>query len=886
MPELPMSQVSARIARSNAQQLNPNLNPDAFGAGIGRAVQGLGRTVQQVGGDLAQIGERKRKEKIANAVAQADFTPKEVETRMEVGPDAAGYRDSVLAKYDEWVEEQANAFEGDDMARMELRRSLLAERNNVSSRGALYEEAKGVEASKLQADASLFSVRNKVVQDPSQYEKYKADGLAVLETRPGMTAGQKAAMNQQFTQDLARARFTGMIEQATSAEELDQIRADLEDPKADWSSEFNPTDYDWVSNAIDTTKKSMLNLADSNARAAITTLDERNNGLANIPEDEMRLVAQEVRKSRDPIITAKFARIVRDQQYIKLYKGASPAELQSAIKSAGGVDYPGLTPEFSTAVNIATQRFDVDAGYLGPLIQRESAGDPNAKAATSSATGLTQFTDGTFLGLVKDPRNAARMGIDVAGKSDAEILELRKDPDISIMAAAAYGEANKRYLENTLGRNVNNAEVYMAHFLGPQGAAELLNAMKTNPSGAAATVLPKAAAANHNVFFKDNNKPKSVNEVYNEISRTFTADPSQVQYGDAKTLGAIQAETEKQLDTDPMKFAQESGKFDVQDLTTPESYALRGNTARAAANYYTIPQDEFKPLTGPEVDQIATKIASGTTDEALAIMANIQGMGGEIAQAAFKQIGEKDKVYAYAAGLASEGGSVPAASDVIRGRKRLEDNPAIKQTLGEDTGEVSNMFNKITGGSLFDVAADQRQAIQDAALAHYAETYLSRGGTGLNEAKFAESVNAVMGGTTGAPVLANVNGAPTVLPPGVTGDAMNTALDNMAIEDWIALSPQKTAPMYATGEIADPSELANEAQLRSVGGGQYKVMLDDGTFLTTGLYSTTGRLEAFLVAPTAQQIAEIAARSTTVAPGQQPAFADDQFGFANPRFGQ
>lgn len=866
MPELPMSSVSARIARSNGSRLNPNLNPDAFGAGVGRAVQEAGAAVGDLASGLQDYNTRKQKEKLANAIAQSDFTPKEVEARTEVGPDAAGYRDSVLAKYDDWVEEQANAFKGDDLARMELRRTLLAERNNVSSRAALYEEAKGTEASKLEADASLYSVRNKVVQDPSQYDKYKKDGIAVLDARPGMTLGQKAAMKQQFTQDVARARFTGMIEQATSAEELDQIRADLEDPKKNWASEFNPTDYDWVSNAIDTTKSSLLNLADSNARAAITTLDERNNGLVNIPEDEMRLAAQEVRKSRDPIITAKFARIVRDQQYIKLYKGASPAELQAAITNAGGKQYPGLTPEYSTAVNIATQRFDVDAGFLGPLIQRESGGDPNAEAATSSATGLTQFTDGTFLDLVKDPRNAARMGIDVAGKSDAEILALRKDPDIAIMAAAAYGEQNRTYLESRLGRNVSNAELYMAHFLGPQGAEKLLSAMKTDPSGSAAAVVPQAAASNHSIFYHAKGKAKSVVEVYNEIARTFSADPSQVQYGDTKTLGDIQTATEKALDTDPMKFAQESGKFDVQPLTDPQSYALRGNTARSAANYYTIPEDDFKPLTGPEVDQIATKIATGTTDDALAIMANIQGMGGKIAQAAFKQIGEKDKVYAYAAGLASEGGSVPAASDVIRGRKRLEDNPALKQSLGEDTGEVSNMFTKITGGALMDVAPDQRQAIQDAALAHYAETYLARGGTGLDEQKLTESVNAVMGGTSGAPVLASVNGAPTVLPPGITGDAMNSALDSMAIEDWIALSPQKTAPMYITGEIADPRDLADEAQLRSVGGGQYKVMLDDGSFLTTGVYSSAGRLEAFLVAPTAPQIAQIVGRRAAPKP--------------------
>ena len=891
MPQLPVPSVSARIARSNASRYSNSADPNAFGAGVGRAVSALGGQIQQSAADIDVYAQRKQKEKIANAVAQSDFTPYEVKARTEVGSDAAGYRDNVLAKYDQFVEEETNKFEGDDLGRMELRRTLLADRPTISSRAAIYEEARGTDASKLAADASLFSLRNKIAQDPTQYDKYVANGMAVLATRPGMTAGQIAVMQQQFKQDSARARFTGMLEDATSVEDVDAVLADLEDPKKDWASEFQPTDYDWVRNAIDTTKKSMLNLNDSNARAAITTLDERNNALVEIPEDELRLVAQEVKKSRDPIVTGKFARIARDQQYIKQYKGSSATELQQAIDAAGGVQYPGLPPELSSGVNVAVSRFDVSAGYLGALVSRESGGDPNAKASTSSATGLTQFTDATFLEMVKDPRIAARMGVNTAGKSDAELLALRTNPDISIMAGAAYAEKNRNYLESKLGRTVNDTELYMAHFLGPEGAYNMLQAMKTNPSASAASVNPSAAASNTSVFYHKKGKAKSVVEVYNEIARDFMADPSQIAYGDAKTLDTMKTTTEKALKDDPMTFVQQSGKFDVQPLNEndPNSFVLRGNTARAASNYYTIPEDDFKPLTGAEVNDLASKIATGSTDDALAIMSNIQGMGGKMAQAAFKQLEQKDKVYAYAAGLAAEGGSTPAAGDVIRGRKRLEENPALKESVGPP-GDVSNMFSKITGGALFDVAPDQRQAIQDAALAHYAETYLSRGGTGLDEQKFGESVNAVLGGSAGSPVLANINGAPAVLPPGVTEEGLNTALDNMAIEDWIAMSPQKTAPMYITGEIANPSDLANEAQLRSVGGGMYKVMMDDGSFLTTGIVTPQGKLEAYLFQPTAQQLDNIntkTAAAATAAKPDTPAFqGSDPFGFADPRFGQ
>lgn len=853
MGQLPMPSVSPYTARGNAPGINMNANPDTFGASVGRAVQRVGGTIEQVGADLDTWQDRKRKEQVANAVAQSDFTPREVAIRQKVGSDASGYRDAVLTDYQAFVEEEANKIE-DDGARMEFRRQMLNDEANVSSRAALYEEDQATKASKIAADASIYALENKITSDPSNFDKYVAQGQAVLATRPGMTATQVAAMQQQFSQNATKARFTGLLENATSQEDVDGVLAELEDPDAEWQGRMQPEDYKWVLNAARTRKSSMATLSDARARAAIDTLDDRNNNQVVIPQDELRLVAAEVKNSGDPILMGKFARITRDQQIIAEYKGSSPAELDAAKRRAMGDGTTGLPPDMSTRVNNAASRFNVPASYIAAMVGRESGGDADAKNPSSSATGLTQFIDSTWLGLIKDGQTPQRMGIDVSGMSDAELLALRTDPDVSVMMGAAYAEKNAAYIQRVTGKTPTEGDLYLAHFLGPEGAANMLNA---DPNTAAASVNPDAAAANRSVFYTKGGRAKTVGELKANIARTFGSSPSAVQYGDVQTFEKMSDATSTALKNDPMQFAQDSGKFDVQALSDAASYGARAASARAAADYYNIPMSEFKPLTTAEVDQLTKSMEDGKTEEVLATLANVQQLGGDVAKAAFKQLGQKDQVFAYAAGLAAEGGAPTTASDVIRGRKRLDDNPALKDQIDTPTN-IGNAFAKITGGSLMDIAPDQRQAIQDAALAHYTETYVSRGGTGLNEQAFEASINAVLGGEAkGGSVVADVNGAPTVLPPGVTADAMNRALDNMTPDDWIQMSPQKTPPRFVNGEVATPDELAAEAKLRSVGGGMYKIMFDDGTFAITGMIGANGRYEAYLLQPTPDTVSRV-----------------------------
>ena len=196
------------------------------------------------------------------------------------------------------------------------------------------------------------------------------------------------------------------------------------------------------------------------------------------------------------------------------------------------------------AIQHASQRTGVDFNYLLAKAKTESSFNPDAKAKTSSATGLYQFTDKTWLEMVRQHGSECGIGqyadaingdckvSDSATRT--QILNLRKDPSISAYMAAQFTKSNQETLEaNTDGR-VGKTELYLAHFLGAGGATSFLNAFEKNPNQSAANIVPEAAAANENVFYSKNGSALSLKQIYdrfaskfNETSPAFNLVPAQ-----------------------------------------------------------------------------------------------------------------------------------------------------------------------------------------------------------------------------------------------------------------------------------------------------------------------------------------------------------------------
>jgi hypothetical protein len=209
-----------------------------------------------------------------------------------------------------------------------------------------------------------------------------------------------------------------------------------------------------------------------------------------------------------------------------LFTSRSPSEAPVATR-------PSVP--FAEPLQRAAQATGVSFDYLAKTAERESRFDPKAKAGTSSATGMFQFLDQTWLGMVK--QEGARLGLGqeaqaIGGDSGRlsvadpamrqKIMALREDPSVSAMMAGAFASRNGQQLEQTLGRKVSDGELYMAHFLGAGGARELIQLSRQSPDTRAAQAFPEAAAANRSVFFDRAGRARSVQEVYNNLAASFS----------------------------------------------------------------------------------------------------------------------------------------------------------------------------------------------------------------------------------------------------------------------------------------------------------------------------------------------------------------------------
>ncbi|MBV9541345.1 MAG: hypothetical protein JO167_08750 [Alphaproteobacteria bacterium] len=229
------------------------------------------------------------------------------------------------------------------------------------------------------------------------------------------------------------------------------------------------------------------------------------------------------------------------------------------------------------ALQRAAQATGADFDYLLNTATRESGLKPGAQAGTSSAVGLFQFIEQSWLGTVKTYgakhglgalADAITRGSDgryhTSNPSDrAAILALRKDPTVAALMAGEFSQATRATLQSELGRDVCGGELYAAHFLGPDAACRLIKMSENQPTADAATAFPGAASANRNVFFHRDGTAKTVREVYdwtlrqpngaaalNAMPVKPAADPKPVQYVD--NAGSESVDTQNLL----LSFAQ------------------------------------------------------------------------------------------------------------------------------------------------------------------------------------------------------------------------------------------------------------------------------------------------------------------------------------------
>jgi hypothetical protein len=186
-----------------------------------------------------------------------------------------------------------------------------------------------------------------------------------------------------------------------------------------------------------------------------------------------------------------------------------------------------VDPSISTAIQKASAESGSPFELLMASAQIESGLKSDAKAGNSSAVGLFQFTEQTWLDTVR--RHGAEHGmaheasaiIDQGGRLTAadpatrqRILNLRTDLSAASALAGDHLHDLSNILTAALGRAATAGEVYLGHFLGAHGAKQIIAAPQNQP---AANVLPEAARANSRLFYAADGTPYTTGQFLQHV---------------------------------------------------------------------------------------------------------------------------------------------------------------------------------------------------------------------------------------------------------------------------------------------------------------------------------------------------------------------------------
>jgi hypothetical protein len=232
------------------------------------------------------------------------------------------------------------------------------------------------------------------------------------------------------------------------------------------------------------------------------------------------------------------------------------------------------------AIRQAALRTGADFHYLLATARVESNLNPNAKASSSTAGGLFQFLDQTWLSTLKHAgpalgygRFADAISIDSSGRFEVadpflrrQILDLRNDPSANALMAGAFTRWNGEWLAAKLGRPPSEGELYLAHFLGAGGAQKLITLAASSPQASAADLFPRAAGANRAIFYDKQGEPRSVAQVYALVVGRYGAARARSPGGPVIDLAARTVPTPI---AGAQKLAQGGGRFPSMNAPLP-----------------------------------------------------------------------------------------------------------------------------------------------------------------------------------------------------------------------------------------------------------------------------------------------------------------------------
>jgi hypothetical protein len=194
---------------------------------------------------------------------------------------------------------------------------------------------------------------------------------------------------------------------------------------------------------------------------------------------------------------------------------STPAKTETAPQISGSIE------QRFEAIRAKITEFSAQAGVSPGLVAKimriESNFNPNTKASSSSARGLGQFIDETWIEMVL--RYGKKYGITGSGTNGeitaADAKSQRANIDLQIAMTAEFTKHGLALHEKFKSANAysEDASVYAHHNLGLSEASKLLQALRDNPTQRVEKVLQKSSIRNNPSLYKNGQTVAQVYEV-------------------------------------------------------------------------------------------------------------------------------------------------------------------------------------------------------------------------------------------------------------------------------------------------------------------------------------------------------------------------------------
>lgn len=432
-------------------------------------------------------------------------------------------------------------------------------------------------------------------------------------------------------------------------------------------------------------------------KGAATEVDQRNNWYRTGITERQQTLQNQV--FNDP---AMFDAAKQDAYRTIDASGLSPAEKETLRKKTDEMfaltigereirdaeANPNSATGASSRLGVPAVGGDAVETVVSKIIGVESGGRANAKNPNSSASGLGQFLDSTWVNMMRKYRP------DIAGgRSNQDIIALKTDPQLGREMTRAYTQENSRFLASR-GIQQTPGNIYLAHFLGPAGAAQVL---KANPNAPIESIVgPQVVQANG--FLRG----KSASEV--------------AAWASGK-MGSAKGEVAS-VPTDP-RFANLSLSQRLSLYDQMQAAAQRGQTAIEAQQTAAYNSQKGALQLGIQTGEVSSSeqiLSSGMNDgdKATLISALRSRQGDQIAVAeavaAFQNGGLTVDPYS------TDGRKrVDAVGDVISKAVPGEQQQAAYEELVRQSGTLpQSVLNNIRAGADSQVAAEVQVAMQAA----------------------------------------------------------------------------------------------------------------------------------------------------------------------------